>query len=286
MAADCGDMVLRLFESGGDLDRGFGFRPLSGIESLTVDGTSSGGVGAYAANIDMEGVHDCWVKSIKSINGHTSHVCIAYGFDRCEVRDSYFYGTQAAAEMSYGVTTVWGSGMLCENNIFEKVVAGMLPGSSTSVSVWAYNYATNDWYTVSANYLMAAMQPHDAHCYMNLFEGNHCPKYDGDFIHGSQSHEVLFRNRITGYESYSYSSGPTVNNLACVSVQITNRYCLSIGNLLGTSGIYSHYQSYANKRLAQPVIYEIGLENQNYGKGWGDDTQTGRRFTGTWITRW
>jgi PKD repeat protein len=247
-----------------------------GVENLTVDGTLTTGTGAYSANIDMEGVRDCWVKNVTSLNGHVCHALFGYGFFRCEVRDSYFYGTQGASSMSYGVLTVWGSQFLCENNVFEKIVGSMLPGATTSVAVWDYNYVTNEWYASANNFLMAGMQPHDAHCNMNLFEGNHVTKYDGDFIHGSSSHHVLFRNRITGWEAYSYPSGPTANNLSCVFMDVTNRSCSSIGNILGTSGVYHNYQSVPGGRMAEPVIYEIGIDN--FGGAFPDDANTWSTF--------
>jgi hypothetical protein len=167
----------------------------------------------------------------------------------------------------------WGGHSLFENNIFQKIVLGMGVHQANVANVYLYNYVTNAYYTASANFLMAGAQPHDKHVYMELYEGNHIPKFDADFIHGSHSHEVLYRNRITGYESFSYPSGPTANNLVCVSIQLTNRFFSSIGNILGTVGIYSNYQSIPGSH-ASKAIYEIGLENTAYGMSWGDDAQT------------
>jgi PKD repeat protein len=250
----------------------------AGVENLSVDGNTFGGIGIFQANIDMEATHDCWVKGVKSLNGHNDHINVAYGFFRDEIRDSYCFSTQAAAQQSYGVGITWGSGLLIENNIFEKIVSAIVPAGSVSASVFAYNYCTNDYFCAGAFYLIAAMQPHANHSYMNLWEGNHIPKYESDFIHGSQSHQVVFRNRITGWEAYTCAGGPTANGLSCVAVAITNSFESSVGNILGTSGIYHNYQSLANARVGQPVIYEVGTENQAYGKGWGDDNFTRDTF--------
>jgi hypothetical protein len=256
-----------------------------GIENLTVDGTSSTGTGGVAANIDMECVRDCWVKGVRSLNGRVTHVLFGYGAFRCELRDSYIYGTQGATSQSYGIDLMWASSCLCENNVFEKMVGAILPHASPSCNVFTYNYVTNEWYTSSANFLMAGAQPHQSHSYMELFEGNHFTKYDGDFLHGSHSHEVLFRNRITGWEAYSYPSGETLNNMQCIKLDITNRYCSSVGNILGTSGKYSTYQVLPGGSYGiNGVIYQIGLHNPNtdvygYGGGnWPDDTQTSGTF--------
>jgi PKD repeat protein len=243
-----------------------------GIENLTVDGTLSSGIGGFASIIDMESVHDCWVKGVKSLNAPHSHVLFGYGAFRCEVRDSYFYGTQGAASTSYGVTLIWASSCLCENNVFERVVGAILPASSPSCNVYTYNFVTNEWYSLANNFLMAGIQPHQAHGYMELFEGNHIPKYNCDFLHGSHSHEALFRNRVTGWEAYSYPSGPTVNALQCEFIDITNRFMSSVGNILGTAGVYNNYISTPSASLGwnySGVIYQIGISpgGDPYGIG-------------------
>ena len=245
-----------------------------GVENMTVDCSSStAGSGPFSASFNWQCVRDSWIKGVKSLNAKKVHVFFGYGHFRNEVRDSHFYGTQSTTQQSYGVAMDWGSHALVENNIFEKIVLGMAVHQADCCNVYLYNYVTNAYYTASANYLMAGAQPHDKHVYFELYEGNHIPKWDADFIHGSHSHEVLFRNRITGYEAYSYPSGPTVNNMVVMSIQITNRYFSSIGNILGTTGIYTNYQSIPGAHGSKS-IYEIGLENTAYGKGWGDDSIT------------
>lgn len=252
-----------------------------GVENLLVDGTLSSGSGA-AANIDFESARDCWVKGVASLNGNNSHVFFGYGFFRCEVRDSYFWGTKNALSSSYGVMAQWGSGLLCENNVFEKVSIGMLSAGSTGPNVFAYNYCTNDWYVGSPNFLFAGIAAHSAHDYMELYEGNHFPKYVADFQHGSHSHEVLFRNRISGWEAFSFPSGPTANGIFCELFDITNRYCSVIGNILGTVGQYTQYQSIPTAPLNYDfngVEYMIGMENKHFVTlPWPDDTNTWATF--------
>lgn len=258
-----------------------------GIENLTVDGTATTGIGGIASIIDMESVHDCWVKGVKSINSPNVHVLFGFGAFRCELRDSYLYGTQNATSQSYGIDLMWASSCLCENNVFEKLVGAILPHGSPSCNVFTYNYVTNEWYTSSANFLMSGIQPHQSHSYMELYEGNHFMKYTSDFLHGSHSHEFLFRNRITGWEAFSYPSGPTVNNLQCEYFDITNRFCSSVGNILGTVGVYNRTLSVPGASLGygyNGVIYQIGINNTNtagYGYGaenWPDDVATWATF--------
>lgn len=249
----------------------------AGLENLTVDGTASTGTGGGGGgNIDMEGVRDCWIKGVLSLNCHVDHVFFGFGAFRCELRDSYLYGTQGAASQSYGIDLDWASSCLCENNVFEHVVGAMLPHASPSLNVFGYNYVTNEWYASANNFLMAGIQPHQSHAVMQLFEGNHITKYNGDFIHGSQSHEVLFRNRITGWEAYSFQSGPTTASLQCEVIDVTNRYCSSVGNILGTVGQYSHYENLGVAAYnANGYVYQIGIpDNVGYGLSWPNDTNT------------
>lgn len=237
-----------------------------GIENLTVDGSNSTGVngGLYQSNIEFQGTRNCWVKNVNSFNAKQAHCDVTLGMFRCEVRHCYFYGTQGAVSLSYGVVTSYGGFLLVEDNIFNHVSAPIVPGLTTVCSVFAYNYTTNNYYTAGNNFLAAGLEPHDSHTCMDLFEGNHTTYFGADFIHGSGSHHVVFRNRFTGWEAYQYPGGPTTQGLLCYNLAITNRACSSIGNLLGTATKFSNYQSVPGATLAEPVIYEIGLVNHGY----------------------
>lgn len=248
-----------------------------GVENMTINGSNSFGSGAFYANVNMETARECWVRGIVSTYGYWSGVA-TYGAFRCEVRHNYFFGTQGAGTQSYGVTAAYCWGGLIEDNVMEKIVAPLVTSDNCMFTVVAYNYTTNNYYAAANNFLMASFQPHAAHGYMNLFEGNHGNKITLDFIHGSGSHMTMFRNRLTGYELFSYPSGPTANNLQVIQVDLTNAAMSAVGNILGTDGIYSTYQSVATNEQAEPVIYDIGVENDAYGKNWGNDTNTFNTF--------
>lgn len=247
---------------------------MAGLENLTVDGSSmSSENDPYQSNIYYESCQNCWVKNVKSLNPIQSHVCF-YGGMNNEVRHSVFFGTQNAASLSYGVVGNFAGWCLVEDNAFDKVVGPLLPGSDYSCCVQGYNYTTNMYYSQANNFLMASYQGHDAHDSMLLAEGNFLgSSVNMDFIHGSESHNVLFRNRVTGYEVFTYPSGPSANNLFCLSLDLSNRTCSTVGNTLGYTGIYTHYQNVPNAPDANPTIYVIGMENVNYGLNWGNDPQ-------------
>jgi hypothetical protein len=250
-----------------------------GIEDMTIDGTQLSGYDPYRANIFFETAENCWIKNVKSLKPTVSHVSF-YGAINCEIRHSYFSDTKNAASMSYGIVPTFSAWMLFEDNIFEKITCPIIIGASAHCSVIGYNFATNMYYSQANNWLMAVFQPHNAHNYMWLTESNYIgSKVNGDFVHGSSSHNVLFRNRITGYEAETYPGGPSKNNLQCIALDLKQRAWSSIGNVVGTTGIYtSNYQSIPGARTSEPVIYAIGLENRNYGKNWGDDPDTYSTF--------
>ena len=176
----------------------------AGVENLTIDGSVSGGIGANQGNIAFSSARDCWVQNVKSLNGYRCHIAFEYGGFRNEARHCYFYGTQHAAQESYGIITIVCSSCLVEDNIFEKVASPILPQDCSSMNVSAYNYTTNNYYTGGSGYLMASIDDHANHICMNLNEGNYGNGFAGDFIWGSGSHNVAFRNRYTGWEPYQY----------------------------------------------------------------------------------
>ena len=252
-----------------------------GVENMTVNGQSNGGgVTVWYANIGHELTKECWVKNVKTMYGYWSHIAW-YGSFRCEVRHCYAYGTQNAAQTSYGYVPSYTSGLLVEDNIFESVVANTLTADCTSQSVFAYNYATNNYYTGGTGYLMGMAQTHDGGACMLLWEGNHGSLADWDYIHGGGSHMVLFRNRLAGWAPFTYGGGESVHNVLCLQIDPTNRFASSIGNILGTAGKHTKYASYPGNGAYsdERVIYKVGFVNHAYGlDNWTDDLYSWTTF--------
>ena len=222
-----------------------------GIEDLKVDGSDSSPGDPYGANIALSGAWNCWVKNVRSDNAAVSHVNI-YGGGRCEVRHCYFFGTQHAVSLSYGITPIYASANLFEDNIFNQVTAPIVLGSCVSGTVAGFNYCTNDYYTLSPGWMMDALHSHDAHVCMNLFEGNYAPGAVGDFFHGSSGYNTHFRNRLTGYEP-----GKT-SDTYCIVLWMKNRYWNVVGNVLGTVGYHNEYDANVGGTWYNSAIYEVG----------------------------
>jgi len=247
------------------------FRPWgrrNGLEDFTIDGTDTGGLTGYGANIYINCNAEPWVDNVKSIRPKGVHVyfcAVLCG----EVRHCHFYDGQTHASMSYGILQQFCSSALVEDNIFERVSAMLMNGQASTGDAWVYNYCTNSYFTAANNWLMPNFWAHRAHPCMILQEGNYGNGSTADFIHGSSSHNLLFRNRYTGWEAYSYPSGPTAQDMNVLTLRNTNHYWSIVGNILGRTGTHTYYESAVGGEshdgtVGDAAIYDIGWHRSAY----------------------
>jgi len=225
----------------------------SGIENMTLDGTSSSGVGVgYNGNIYLASAYNCWVKNVASRNSAVSHIN-PFAVARCEIRHCSFYGGQGVTHRSYGVLFMGCSGVLMEDNVFEQVTAPFVGGLCPSGNVVSYNYATNNFYLSEAGvaFQNQTIITHDPHNNMLLCEGNYGNGFYGDVYHGSMGYTTLFRNRFTGYDR------GVANNAWCVYLGPKNRNVNVVGNVLGKPGWTIAYSGCDAQQ-----IYGLGCGNQ------------------------
>jgi len=207
---------------------------LVGIENLTYDMTNDGGNGS-TGGITFNNVYKCWAKNVRGINGSRNHTWINQSA-RIEVIDSYFFGTKAGASTSYGVEALNTSDNVIQNNICQHVVACIMVGQDYG-SVYAYNYTVDDGYYVTDWMMPLLFQNHDF-ADMDLFEGNDANSTDLDAVHGTGGLQTSFRNRFVGQGTPLKS-----NNLVAVTNTAFNRAQNFVGNIIGTSGTQTTYQS-------------------------------------------
>ena len=235
--------------------------PLSGcgIEDLFMEakyatGWSKGVSGHF---IRMDSCMNCWVKNVEGDNVPSNcHVWASFCY-RIEVRDSYFHdshgygGGEAYGVALYNVT----SASLVENNALKQLHCPLLVCYGASGNVFGYNYVFEGASESVASSL--ALSTHATHAYMNLWEGNHAVKMLADWYHGSNSHGVLYRNRLLGYEPRD------PNDHTPVGLECYCRKWSAIGNVLGVSGFHTIYEK-ANGEPGSPldrVIYKLGYRN-------------------------
>lgn len=234
-----------------------------GIENMTLDHSGSGT--SVKSGLYFYSCTQCWVKNVKSLNANRNHVWL-YLSNQDVVRDSYFYGTQNAASQSYGVEVTESSDDLVENNIFQHVASPVMFGQGMGVAV-GYNYAIDSYYTPSLSWLLAVSASHNSGNAMNLFEGNQFNSLECDDEWGSSSTGTFFRNLLLG----AGLNGTTTTSLNTVPVVLL-AYCRGynvIGNVLGTAGYHTSYQSSPPTSISSSTcdhtIYEIGWAGSECG---------------------
>ena len=212
-----------------------------GVEDMTLNLLH---IGNSAPGIDFDSSINCWVRNVETTNSWYAGVRFLYS-EHGQVEGCYFHDTATGgAAESYGVDPNASSDVLIENNIFNKITAPILFDAGASGCVAGYNYCTNMIYSISPGWLALSFNTHGAHPTMNLFEGNIGTGVSFDIIHGSSSHNAVFRNQLYGYATNlnNYTANFYINNTYCASIMTSNRNMTLIGNVLGTDGYHTNYE--------------------------------------------
>ncbi len=223
----------------------------AGVEDITLDSSNSGG----GSNIEMYNVANSWVlrsRLIRNCTCQRSIIRLAPAM-HITVQDNYFYGTSGQSQ-NYGVEGYPASDVLVTNNIFHHVVSPMML-HGVAGSVYSYNYTINNPYddgrTPQYHWMSPGIDGHSGGVQYDLFEGNITGGITGDYIHGNQTVNTLFRNYVLG------SDPGRIDNTVAVRVDAWNRYWNVIGNVLGTPG-------YSNTYLGgSAAIYGLGFDYGN-----------------------
>ena len=242
----------------------------------------------------MFNAYGVWVRNVKSMNSRQKHVWM-YQSAHVTIRDSYFYGTQAAASESYATDTFTGGDHLIENNIFQHVASPMLNEGGQG-TVHAYNFAIDDYYTAGGNapeWQQASSYQHAVGNAYLLWEGNTGIALTADDIHGTSHFITAFRNYWNGRDPAGGSSGGKDQQTNAIQLEAFNRYYNFIGNVLGTAGYHTRYEWFptsqtdpGNASLSNDSVYVLGF-SANEGTYWdGPPAIKNDPFTRTSSMRW
>jgi hypothetical protein len=216
------------------------------IENLSVNTANNSG----ANSIQITNCQGCWITGVTSEQSQEAHVQLLYA-NRTSIRNNYFFYTQNATTVSYGIECFACSDSLVENNIFQAVTTPQMNNGTSTGNVWAYNYTANEVYTGSTNYGIPAHGDHAAGSDMNLSEGNISNGATADVIHGTGNMMTFFRNYYsvepacwTGGSSYStYTYGVCNSGITTMQIYAFHRFYSLIGNVLGTAGVNTTYST-------------------------------------------
>ena len=240
------------------------------VEDLNVNSGNNSG----AISIQITNCQGCWVKGVESQQSAEAHVQLLYA-NHTTIRDNYFFYTQGATTVSYGVECFSCSDTLTENNIFQAVTTPLINNGTSSGNVWGYKYTVNDIYTGSSNYSIPARNDHAAGSDMNLTEGNVSDGITGDVIHGTGNMMTFFRNYFsvqpecwTSGSSYpSYGYGDCSGGVTTMQIYSFHRFYSLIGNILGTAGVNTNYCNGSASCLNGTTANNSNVLGLGYGNG-------------------
>ena len=190
--------------------------------------------------IEMDGAQYSWIKNVEIRNVQRRGMWVIDSLQN-EIRECYVHiGIDGyGRDRGYGILLdLHSSNNLVENNILSTIDGGgVMNAGGASGNVIAYNYLheisfDDPWWLIGSPSIN-----HGPHPKMNLWEGNHASKADADIIHGSSSHNTIFRSRSTGWRSATIT---TRNN--AVEIAAKNTSMSVLGSVLGTAGRSNRYQ--------------------------------------------
>jgi hypothetical protein len=239
-----------------------------GIENLTIkhdatDATtcnSLSATGGSCSAIGFELASRSWVKNV-TITGealrYAGGVDIEYS-TQITVRDSYIFDTRINDD--YGIDPRTSSSVLLENNIFQHIRTPLTCEACTGFVI-AYNYtiATCDPTDLGGGsfWSYGAFVNHGSGSEFWLAEGNDAINLEVEDVHGALSFGTEFRNRFDGTDHSSICNNQTVPAF----VYTLGRFHNYVGNVLGTSGYHTQYQTIAGGAVTNCIvsIYALGL---------------------------
>jgi hypothetical protein len=210
--------------------------------------------------IEMDGAQYSWVKNVEIKNIQRRGMWIIDSLQN-EIRECYVHiGIDGyGRDRGYGIfLDLHSASNLVENNVLSTIDGGgIMTGGGASGNVIAYNYFhdilfDDPWWLIASPSINHAPHPK-----MNLWEGNIAYKAEADIIHGSSSHNTIFRSQSKGWQSDTIT---TRNN--AIEIAAKNTYMNVVGSVLGTPGKSNRYevlpgQSYDD--WSEKVIWVLGV---------------------------
>jgi hypothetical protein len=239
--------------------------PYTGVENLTLDATGIGGTSVVGI-MSAKTLHS-WVSGVRMIYMPRVGVHFYSSFGSL-VKDSYFFGTTPTAVDHAGIRLVGGANNLFQNNICHQVpcmfVGDAIPEQG---DVYAYNFSPATGNGSNSN-VVPAWLDHGAGNSFHLLEGNTMLGLQEDGDHGNHLVETDFRNFLFGWTSCANGScgatGHAINGVDQTSIRLFYgaRYDNIIGNVLGTPGFTTNYQSFDAFASATVYIWGAGQNGQ------------------------
>lgn len=168
----------------------------AGIENLQIYANKTGA----SSNFAMNACAYCWISGVEGNYADGDHVEVDFSYHSMIV-NSYFSNAYTHAPGTYDSDLAIrnkSTGMLIQNNIFERLHVSIMLEWGPAGNVIAYNYSLGNFDSGAPNAAMNDVDLHGAHPQFNLFEGNDVMSYGQDNIWGSSGNNTYFRNWARG----------------------------------------------------------------------------------------
>ncbi len=190
--------------------------------------------------IELDGAQYSWIMNVEIENVQRRGMWVIDSLQN-EIRECYVHtGIDGyGRDRGYGILLdLHSSNNLVEDNILSTIDGGgVMTAGGASGNVISYNYFhdilfDDPWWLIASPSINHAPHPK-----MNLWEGNIAYKAEGDIIHGSSSHNTIFRSQSKGWQSDTIT---TRNN--AIELAAKNYFMNVVGSVLGTPGKSNRYE--------------------------------------------
>jgi hypothetical protein len=190
--------------------------------------------------IEMDGAQYSWIMNVEIENVQRRGMWVIDSLQN-EIRECYVHtGIDGyGRDRGYGILLdLHSSNNLVEDNILSTIDGGgVMTAGGASGNVISYNYFheilfDDPWWLIASPSISHAPHPK-----MNLWEGNIAYKAEADIIHGSSSHNTIFRSQSKGWQSETIT---TRNN--AIEIAAKNYSMNIVGCVLGTPGKSNRYE--------------------------------------------
>jgi hypothetical protein len=171
----------------------------AGVESLQIYANKTHTSGTYS-NFVMNACAYCWIEGVEGNYTDGDHVDVYWSYHG-QISDSYFSNSFLHTPGTYDSNVDLldkTTGLLVQNNIFERLHTSIMLEWGAAGNVIAYNYSFGAFDSGAPGAAIGDIDLHGAHPQFNLFEGNVVVSYGADSVWGSHANNTFFRNWARG----------------------------------------------------------------------------------------
>jgi hypothetical protein len=219
----------------------------AGVENMAIDGLAST---SNQTGVGLQNALQCWVSGLTISNMYEFGV---YGLDlsHTTVKDSYLFHSNGHPD-AYAIRTTVADSDLIQNNIIQQWKNSYACDGPCVGEVIGYNFSVDQIVPGPSDQMWGFAWTHSAGDDFMLREGNEGDQAQDDNVHGTHMDQTSLRNFFWGYESCingftggSNCGSNTVKDQASTAFVESSgvRYANNVGNVLGTPGFTTTYQS-------------------------------------------